>query len=53
MAERVARLASGRVASGPSGAVAAGHPLTAVAGLRALEAGGGALDACLAAAFAA
>jgi gamma-glutamyltranspeptidase/glutathione hydrolase len=33
------------------GAVAAGHPLTAEAGARALEAGGNAVDACLAAAF--
>ncbi len=36
---------------GPRGAIAAGHPLAASAGLRALEDGGGALDACLAAAF--
>ena len=36
---------------GPRGAIAAGHPLAANAGLRMLEAGGGALDACLAAAF--
>src|SRR5437764_1553523 len=34
------------------GAVAAGHPLTAEAGARALEAGGNAVDACIAAAFA-
>ncbi|MFN2469648.1 MAG: gamma-glutamyltransferase family protein [Gaiellaceae bacterium] len=33
------------------GAVAAGHPLTAEAGAQALEAGGNAVDACLAAAF--
>ena len=45
------RLASGRVASGPLGAVAAGHPLAAVAGLRMLQDGGNAIDACLAAAF--
>jgi gamma-glutamyltranspeptidase/glutathione hydrolase len=35
------------------GAVAAGHPLTAEAGARALAAGGNAVDACVAAAFAA
>jgi gamma-glutamyltranspeptidase/glutathione hydrolase len=35
------------------GAVAAGHPLTARAGARALEEGGNAVDACVAAAFAA
>jgi gamma-glutamyltranspeptidase / glutathione hydrolase len=35
------------------GAVAAGHPLTAQAGARALEEGGNAVDACVAAAFAA
>lgn len=46
-------LPSGRIASGPRGAIAAGHPLAAVAGLRMLEAGGSAVDACLAAAFAA
>jgi gamma-glutamyltranspeptidase/glutathione hydrolase len=34
------------------GAVAAGHPLTARAGARALEEGGNAVDACVAAAFA-
>jgi len=34
------------------GAVAAGHPLTAQAGARALEEGGNAVDACIAAAFA-
>jgi gamma-glutamyltranspeptidase/glutathione hydrolase len=34
------------------GAVAAGHPLTAQAGASALEAGGNAVDACIAAAFA-
>ena len=33
------------------GAIAAGHPLTAEAGARTLEAGGSAVDACLAAAF--
>src|SRR4029077_15742609 len=35
------------------GAVAAGHPLTAQAGARVLEEGGNAVDACVAAAFAA
>jgi gamma-glutamyltranspeptidase/glutathione hydrolase len=35
------------------GAVAAGHPLTAQAGARMLEEGGNAVDACVAAAFAA
>jgi len=35
-----------------NGAVAAGHPLTAQAGARALEEGGNAVDACVAAAFA-
>src|SRR5436190_13623610 len=35
------------------GAVAAGHRLTAAAGARVLEAGGNAVDACVAAAFAA
>src|SRR5690242_11268975 len=34
------------------GAVAAGHPLTARAGAEVLEAGGNAVDACIAAAFA-
>jgi gamma-glutamyltranspeptidase/glutathione hydrolase len=33
------------------GAIAAGHPLTADAGARVLENGGGAIDACIAAAF--
>ena len=47
------RLPSGRLACGPKGAVAAGHPLAATAGLRMLEAGGTSVDACLAAAFAA
>ncbi len=35
------------------GAIAAGHPLTAQAGARVLEEGGNAVDACVAAAFAA
>ncbi len=35
------------------GAIAAGHPLTAEAGARVLQAGGNAVDACIAAAFAA
>ncbi|MCP9485566.1 MAG: gamma-glutamyltransferase [Gaiellaceae bacterium MAG52_C11] len=35
------------------GAIAAGHPLTAEAGARVLENGGNAVDACIAAAFAA
>ena len=35
------------------GAVAAGHPLTVRAGARVLEEGGNAVDACVAAAFAA
>ena len=34
-----------------TGAIAAGHPLTAEAGARVLEAGGGAVDACVAAAL--
>src|SRR5437773_12269190 len=34
-----------------AGAIAAGHPLTAEAGARVLEAGGSAVDACVAAAF--
>ena len=38
-----------RPATTPRGMVAAGHPLTAQAGLRALEAGGNAFDAALAA----
>ena len=33
------------------GAIAAGHPLSAEAGARVLEAGGGAVDACVAAAL--
>ena len=33
------------------GAIAAGHPLTAAAGAAVLEAGGNAVDACVAAAF--
>jgi gamma-glutamyltranspeptidase/glutathione hydrolase len=33
------------------GAIAAGHPLTANAGVRVLRAGGSAVDACEAAAF--
>ncbi len=41
-------VASGRIAHGTRGAVAAGHPLSAVAGLRMLEAGGTAVDACVA-----
>ncbi len=45
------RQASGRSATGPFGAIAAGHPLAAVAGLRMLDHGGNAVDACLAAAF--
>jgi len=36
-----------------NGAIAAGHPLTAEAGARVLELGGNAVDACIAAAFAA
>jgi gamma-glutamyltranspeptidase / glutathione hydrolase len=36
---------------GVNGAIAAGHPLTAEAGARALRAGGSAVDACVAAAF--
>src|SRR5258708_30706497 len=36
-----------------NGAVAAGHPLTVQAGAQVLEAGGNAVDACVAAAFAA
>jgi gamma-glutamyltranspeptidase/glutathione hydrolase len=40
-----------RIALGASGAVVAGHPLAAAAGQAALAAGGGAVDACLAAAF--
>src|ERR1700757_1945084 len=34
------------------GAIAAGHPCTAAAGARVLEAGGNAVDACVAAGFA-
>lgn len=41
-------LPSGRIAQGLRGAVAADHPIVASAGLGALEAGGTALDACLA-----
>ena len=36
---------------GVRGAIAAGHPLTAEAGAKVLEAGGNAVDACIAAAF--
>lgn len=36
-----------------NGAIAAGHPLTAGAGARMLHEGGNAVDACVAAAFAA
>src|SRR6478752_2539129 len=36
---------------GVKGAIAAGHPLSALAGARMLEAGGTAVDACIAAAF--
>src|SRR2546430_12893542 len=36
-----------------NGAIAAGHPLTAAAGARVLEEGGNAVDACVAASFAA
>jgi gamma-glutamyltranspeptidase/glutathione hydrolase len=36
-----------------NGAIAAGHPLTAAAGARVLDEGGNAVDACVAAAFAA
>jgi gamma-glutamyltranspeptidase/glutathione hydrolase len=37
----------------PKGAIAAGHPATAEAGARVLRGGGNAIDACIAAAFAA
>jgi gamma-glutamyltranspeptidase/glutathione hydrolase len=40
--------ASGRIAHGLRGAAAAGHPTAALAGVRMLEAGGTAVDACLA-----
>jgi gamma-glutamyltranspeptidase/glutathione hydrolase len=39
---------SGRVARGLDSAVVAGHPASALAGVAALEAGGNAIDACLA-----
>src|SRR5581483_9308419 len=53
---RGTELEVGRLPVGPydffmKGAIAAGHPLTAEAGARVLEAGGGAVDACVAAAL--
>ncbi|MCA3263075.1 MAG: gamma-glutamyltransferase [Telmatospirillum sp.] len=39
---------SGRLAQGLGGAAVAGHPISALAGIAALEAGGNAVDACLA-----
>ena len=39
---------SGRLAQGLGGAAVAGHPISALAGVAALEAGGNAVDACLA-----
>ena len=47
------KLGSSLYASAMRGAIAAGHPLTAEAGARALAEGGNAVDACVAAAFAA
>jgi gamma-glutamyltranspeptidase/glutathione hydrolase len=44
---------SGRIADGTRGAAAAGHPIVALAGMRMLEGGGTAVDACLAMAAAA
>jgi len=43
----------GQTTASPRGAIAAGHPLTAEAGARVLAEGGNAVDACVAAAFAA
>src|SRR2546430_5266096 len=49
---RVSALNEARVNLVPvRGAIAAGHGLTAAAGARVLEAGGNAVDACVAAAF--